>query len=99
MIIIKKNGIIILENYIENYIPCTMNNQLTVKSIAAISTHAKIIIAINSGIVPGLLNAYTLKNVRQFYTFDRNCIFTYPNFRAMDNIYQISHDELIKIIQ
>lgn len=89
---------IVTTTHVEDYIPCTMHNQLTVKNIAAISTHAKIIIAINSGVVPGLLNSFTLRNVRQFYTFDRLCIYTYPNFRAIDNIYQISHDELNRII-
>lgn len=85
---------IVTTTHVEDYIPCTMHHHLTLKSIAAISTQAKIIIAINSGVVPGLLNVYTLKNVKQFYTFDRNCVYTYPNFRDMENIYHISTQEL-----
>ena len=91
---------IVTTSHVEDYIPCTMHHDLTVKNIAAISTHAKIIIAVDSGVVPGLLNIYTLKNVRRFYTFHRTSVYTYPNFKAMGNgsINQISHDVLNKLI-
>ncbi len=51
-------------------IPCTCDDHLTIKDIAAISTHATKIIAINSGVVPGLFNQYTLDNVDSIYCFD-----------------------------
>jgi hypothetical protein len=85
---------IVTTTHVDDHIVCTMHNQLTVKSIAALSIHAKIIIGINSGVIPGLLNSYTLQNMRQFYTFDNNCIYTYPNFTALDNIHQINENTL-----
>jgi len=77
---------------------CTIDNNLTVKDIASLSTKAKVIIAINSGVVPGLLNIFTLKNVKHFYIFDKNNYFSYPNFENKNLITDISYDELDKYI-
>ena len=49
---------------------CTTDHNLSVKDIAAMSTTATYIIAVNSGCVPGLFNNYTLNNVREIYYFD-----------------------------
>ena len=73
---------------------CTYDDNLTVKDIAALSTKAKVILAINSGVVPALLNIQTLKNVKCFYTFDKWKYFTYPNFKYTKLITDISVDEL-----
>jgi saccharopine dehydrogenase-like NADP-dependent oxidoreductase len=75
-----------------------MDDKLTVKDIAALSTQAKVIIAVNSGVIPGLFNIYTLKNVRHFYTFDRLLFYSYPNFEDKKNITDISISELKKYI-
>jgi hypothetical protein len=77
---------------------CTMDDKLTVKDIAALSTKVKVIIAINSGVVPGLLNKYTLKNVKQVYTFDNRCYFSYKKFQTKEDIRQINFIELNKYI-
>ena len=77
---------------------CTTDDNLTVKDIAALSTKAKVIIAINSGVVPGLLNIQTLMNIRCFYIFDKWKFFTYPNFKYTKLITDISVDELKKYI-
>jgi len=77
---------------------CTMDDNLTIKNIAAISTKVKVIIAINSGVVPGLLNKYTLMNVKKCYVFDDRCMYTYPNFYLKNKIHEISIDELNSII-
>jgi len=71
-------------------IPCTMDDNLTIKDIAAISTQVKIIIAINSGVVPGLLNKYTLNNVKHVYIFDDRCQFSYKKFENRDSIKEIT---------
>jgi hypothetical protein len=73
---------------------CTFDDNLTVKDIAALSTKAKVIIAINSGVVPALLNIQTLMNVNCFYIFDKWKFFTYPNFKYTKLITDISVDEL-----
>jgi len=77
---------------------CTMDDNLTVKDIAALSTRVKVIIAVNSGVVPGLLNEFTLRNVKQVYTFDDRCFFSFTNFTIKDDIRQISVSDLEKYI-
>jgi len=73
---------------------CTTDDNLTIKNIAAISTNVKVIIAINSGVFPGLLNIYTLQNIKKCYIFDTRCKYTYPNFENRNNINEISIEEL-----
>ena len=67
---------------------------LTIKNIASISTNSKIIIAVNSGVLPGLLNEITLKNAKKIYIFDKNNYYSYPNFVNKTNINQITINEL-----
>jgi hypothetical protein len=75
-------------------INCTMDDNLTIKDIASLSIKSKVIIAVNSGVVPGLLNKYTLNNIKQFYVFDDRCRYSYPKFQNKENIYDITVDEL-----
>jgi hypothetical protein len=77
-----------------NGVLCTYDDKLTIKDIAALSTKAKVIIAINSGVVPGLLNYYTLTNVKHFYIFDNKCFYSYPNFEKKNSITDITFEEL-----
>jgi len=79
-------------------IPCTMDDNLTIKDIAAISTHVKIIIAVNSGVVPGLLNKYTLNNIKHVYIFDDRCKFSYKTFENKDSIKEITFVDINKYI-
>ena len=72
----------------------TADDNLTIKDIAALSTKAQIIIAINSGVVPGLLNNITLLNVKHIYIFDDKCYYSYPNFENKNFINDITFDEL-----
>lgn len=81
-----------------NNILCTCDDNLTIKDIASLSIKAKVIIAINSGVVPGLLNYYTLTTVKHFYTFDDRFHYSYPNFENKTNINDITIDELNKYI-
>lgn len=83
---------------INDDILCTMDDNLTVKDIASLSTKAKVIIAVNSGVIVGLFNIYTLKNVRHVYIFDNRCFYSYPNFENKQNITDISVGELKKYI-
>ena len=77
-----------------NNLLCTFDDNLTIKDIASISTNVKVIIAINSGVLPGLLNDLTLKNVKKFYIFDNRCYYSYPNFENKKLITDISIAEL-----
>ena len=78
---------------------CTIDDNLSIKDIASLSTMAKVIIAVNSGVLPGLLNFYTLTTVRHFYIFDSRCYYSYPNFENKNEITDISIDELKNLIK
>lgn len=80
-------------------VKCTFDDKLTIKSIAAVSIKVPVIIAINSGVVPGLLNKYTLRNVKRFYTFDNRSYYSYPNFVAKSSIEEITLAELNSFIK
>jgi hypothetical protein len=69
---------------------------MTIKDIAALSTQSKVVIAINSGVVPGLLNVHTMESVKQFYIFDNHCYYSFPNFqnKGLGCITEISINEL-----
>jgi len=82
-----------------NNVVCTMDDNLTIRDIAALSTNVKVVIAVNSGVVPGLLNKHTLLNVKQFYTFDDRCMYSYPNFQPKNNINDITIEELSRHIK
>lgn len=73
---------------------CTFDQNMTIKDIAALSTQAKVVIAINSGVFPGLLNVHTMESVKQFYIFDIYCYYSFPNFQKKSCITEISIDEL-----
>ena len=79
-------------------IPCTMDDNLSIKDIAAISSRVKIIIAVNSGVVPGLLNKYTLNNVKHVYIFDDRCKFSYKQFENRNSITEITFEDINKYI-
>lgn len=64
---------------------CTMDDDLTIKDIAAISTHSKNIIAIATGPLPGLVNEYTLNFVNSFFIVDDD-EFMYFNYSKCKNI-------------
>lgn len=74
-------------------IVCTADNKLTVKDIAAISTHADYIIGINTGPFVPCLNSYALNHVKKWFEFDPNTPFRYDNFYLNK-----SFDEIIKEI-
>ena len=66
-------------------ITCTLDHSLTIKNIAALSTHVKIIISVNTGIVPGLFNIYTLNNMLHFYNFDNLCFYSFKDYNKFTN--------------
>lgn len=81
---------ILTTSKVNDNILCTYDDNLTIKDIASLSTKAKVVIAINSGVFPGLLNYYTLLNVKHFYIFDNRCYYSYPNFTNYKNNEQLN---------
>lgn len=61
---------IVITKKINDIYKCTLDDNLTIKDIASISIKTKIIIAINTGVFPALLNNLTLNNVKKIYNFD-----------------------------
>lgn len=73
-----------------NDIQCTLDDNLTIKDIAALSTNIKNIIAVNTGVLPGLFNEYTLNNIDVLYYFDNNLTFSYPKFKKINNLNELN---------
>ena len=86
---LNNNYKIVTTKKIEN-INCTLDDNLTVKDIAALSTNVKYIIAINTGVIVGLFNKYTLNNVEKVYIFDRLLHYSYKNFYKINNLSDIN---------
>jgi hypothetical protein len=81
-------------------IPCTWDNKLTLKKIGAVSTRAKIIIAINTGPTSSIFNTYTINNCRKIYIFDNNvCFLNIPQLENIDSLKEINLENLDKIIK
>jgi hypothetical protein len=67
-------------------IPCTRDDKLSIKDIAAISTRSKKIIMVNSGVSPGIFNKYTLNNAEVIYYFDKNNSYKHEKLLDVKNI-------------
>jgi hypothetical protein len=61
-----------------NNIISTRDYNLSLKDIAAISTHAKYIIAVNTGPIVGCFNSYTLNNVKKMFVYDGTLGYSNP---------------------
>lgn len=80
-------------------VKCTRDRGLSVRDIAALSTNVKVIIAINSGVCPGLFNNYTLNRVSRFYIFDIYNFYSFKNFTRLVNIKHLPIHEIIRIVK
>jgi hypothetical protein len=60
-------------------IPCTRDNNLTVKDIASISTSVKYVIAVNTGPLVACFNTYAFDKVKKWFIFDNKISYSYPN--------------------
>jgi len=75
-------------------IKCTLDANMTIKDIASISTHAKVVIAINTGPVVGMFNDITLQNIKRIYYADRQFWFSNEKCKKIglfSDIYQDLH--------
>jgi hypothetical protein len=92
--LLNKHYRVVTTTKVDDTISCTMDDNLTIKSIAALSIKVPVIIAVNSGVVPGLLNDLTLKFVKHFVIFDDRCYYSYPKFTNKLNIEDVSLESL-----
>jgi len=67
--------------YVNNTIPCTMTDGLKIQDIGAISTQAKYIIGVNSGVITSCFNLHTKENVKLwiFLSKSERCVFKHIN--------------------
>jgi hypothetical protein len=74
-------------------IDCTLDDNLTVNDIAAISIYCKNIIANNTGVITGLFNNITLENIDNIYYFDNTR--SYYNNEKLIRIYNFDSLETL----
>jgi hypothetical protein len=82
--------IVITTNCPNKSVVCTMDDNLSVKDIAAISTKVPQIIVVNSGVITGLFNKYTLNNIEKLYYFVDNTSYSLPNFIRKKDIDELN---------
>ncbi len=77
-------------------IKCTLDHQLSLKNIAALSTRCKVIIGVNTGVVPGLFNSYTLANVKKIFLMDNSITYNggHLKIQNVQDITAVSISEL-----
>ncbi len=90
---LKNAGYKIVSTSFIKGIESTIQHSLTVKDIAAISTHAKYIIGVNSGPIAPCLNAVTMASVKKWFIFDTYVQYKYPSIIMNPTIQQVV-DEL-----
>lgn len=78
-------------------VKCTMDYNLNLKNIGALSTRAKVIIAVNTGPLSPCYNTYTLEYVRRIYMFHDIHTHITPKVVKKDALHEINPDELVSI--
>ena len=76
---LSKEYKIVTTEKVDNIV-CSRDDNLSVKHIAAISTHVKYIIAINTGPIVSCFNTYAFNNVKKWFVYDNKISYSYPNF-------------------
>ena len=88
----------VITKKINHQVNCTLDDNLSIKTIGAMSIKAKVIIAVNTGVVSGLLNIHTLNNVLHYCNLDKFVFFDYPKFTNYDNLKKINITYLMDIV-
>ena len=88
----------VITKKINHQVNCTLDDNLSIKTIGAMSIKAKVIIAVNTGVVSGLLNIHTLNNVLHYCNLDKFVFFDYPKFTNYDNLKKINITYLMDIL-
>jgi len=71
---LSKKYNIVTTSFVNSNIKCTMNDNLSIQDIGAISTHSKYIVGIHSGPMCACYNSYTKDYVKQWFIFASNII-------------------------
>jgi hypothetical protein len=88
----------IVTTYKIGNILCTLDDNLSVFKIGALSIHSKVAIAINTGPTASLFNKYTLNNIKKIYLFDYFVTFGFTKIKHLNDINLITIDELKLLI-
>ena len=95
--IFNKNYNVVTTKKVDN-IKCTLDDGLSIKTIGALSIHAKIIISVNTGVTTGILNSYTLNNVKGVFIFDRGCHYNFEKFYNYKTLDEIDIEKVFKLL-
>jgi hypothetical protein len=95
--ILNKNLKIVTTKKIKGII-CTLDDNLSLFQIGALSTRAKIIIAINTGPIATIFNTYTMSYVKKIFMFDNRITFSYDIIEHLNDIDNIEIENLKKIL-
>ena len=79
-------------------IKCTLDDGLSVKNIGALSSHVKVIITVNTGVITGILNTYTINNARGIFVFDHGLYYSYKNFYNYSMIDDIDIEKIFQLL-
>jgi hypothetical protein len=71
-------------------IPCTADFKYSLKDIAAVSTHAHYIIAVNSGPLVGCFNTDTLRHTKKWFVFDNINHYNLPNITHLNSLEELA---------
>jgi len=94
---IKDYNFNIVTTYKIKNLKCTMDDNLTLKDIAAISTKAKIVIGVNTGPYSVVFNNYTLDYVKIMYVIDIRTTYNLPKISHIDRLIDIDIPNLVAI--
>ena len=73
-----------------NSLPCTTDNNLSIKDIGALSTHAKYIVAVNTGPLMACNNFHTKEYVKKWFIFTKSA---YIKYTELNNAYSYENIE------
>jgi hypothetical protein len=78
-------------------VKCTADYNLTLKNIGALSTRAKVIIAVNTGPLSPCYNTFTLQNVRRIYMFHDSETHCHPKVVQLRLLNHVHPDEVASL--
>jgi len=93
------NNFKIVTTYKVENIPCTLDDNLTLRKIGAISTRSKIIIGINTSPMTMVYNNITFNYCKIIFYFDEKFKISLPNFKLVNSLSDIDINYLKEIIK
>ena len=91
--LVAPNRKIATTTYVEDTIPCTFKDSLSIQEIGAISTKANIIIGVLSGPMTACFNSETINHVEKIFLLCHDMfVFTHPKIQVIPTLRQLRHE-------